>query len=157
VLSGRGVAASLVLLSPDGCRFVRTGGRVKEPGRPGRRPEGVLDAGGREPIIGLAGGSGWQGWAMTIEFWLPQVEDWLPFTAVPLAAVIPSRGPGPGAGGMGQVASVVRAGRGQSDQRPRRLLAGDRLGGGLAPGRPGCAHPARAGSGRQRIWPSRSP
>jgi hypothetical protein len=52
VLSERGVAASLVLLSPDGCRFVRTGGRVKEPDRRRRRPEGVLDAAGREPIIG---------------------------------------------------------------------------------------------------------
>jgi len=62
VFPGRGVAASLVVLSPDGCRFVRAGGRVKDLAGVSRRPEGVLEAGDCEPIIGLGGESGWRDW-----------------------------------------------------------------------------------------------
>ena len=48
---------------PDGCRFVRAGGRVKDLAGVSRRPEGVLEAGGCEPIIGLGGGKrAWRDW-----------------------------------------------------------------------------------------------
>jgi hypothetical protein len=108
------VAASLVVLSRDGCRLVRAGGRGQGPGRRSRRPEGVLDAGAREPIIGLGRGKWLAGFgSLLLSSGCPRFGC-LPGAAVPLAAVIPSRGPGRGRGhGAGRVS---RSGPGGANQ-----------------------------------------
>jgi hypothetical protein len=59
-------------------------------------------------------------------YWVVQVRPMsgLPVRAVPLAAVIPSRVPGRGPGGMGRSASEVAVRRGQSRRRPRCRMTG---------------------------------
>ncbi len=146
-------------LSPRRCR-VRASGRAGS--RTGRSPAagggagGVLDAGAREPMIEACG------------------ERTLRFRVGVYAVVVAPRpacgraacwlrsslrlSPGvPGEHGAGS----RRAGRGQSQGRPRRRGAGGRMDGGLAPGRrPGqVMRPARAGGrgGRARRASRRRP
>ena len=151
---------------PRGSAFLRAGARVRASGRAGSRTGrspaagggagGVLDAGAREPMIEACG------------------ERALRFRVRVYAVVVAPRpacgraacwlrsslrlSPGvPGEHGAGS----RRAGRGQSQGRPRRRGAGGRMDGGLAPGRrPGqVMRPARAGEhgGRARRASRRRP
>ena len=145
VFAGHAEMAPWLLLSRRRCR-VRASGRAGS--RTGRSPAagggagGVLDAGAREPMIEGCG------------------ERALRFRVRAYAVVVAPRpacgraacwlhsslrlSPGvPGEHGAGS----RRAGRGQSQGRPRRRGAGGRMNGGLAPGRrPGqVMRPARAG------------
>jgi hypothetical protein len=152
--------------SPVAPPFSRAGARFRASGRAGSRTGrspaagggagGVLDAGAREPMIEACG------------------ERALRFRVRVYAVVVAPRPacgraacwlhsslrlcPGvPGGHGAGS----RRAGRGQSQGRPRRRGAGGRMNGGLAPGRrPGqVMRPARAGEhgGRRRRASRRRP
>ena len=115
------------LLFPGSCHSW-PGGRVKDRAEPGRRggAGGVLDAAGREPD-NRAAGNGSRGGA---GYRLSAVPcPGLPVRAVPLAAVIPSRDPRPGPGGMGRVrvrggqAGSIRSAPAPPGRRGRQIAA----------------------------------
>ena len=159
VFAGHAEMAPWLCLSPRRCPCCASG---RAGSRTGRSPAagggagGVLDAGAREPMIEACGerpcGSGLACMRLSSPHGRPcgRAACWLR-SSLRLSPGVPG---GHGAGSR-------RAGRGQSQGRPRRRGAGGRMDGGLAPGRrPGqVMRPARAGGrgGRARRASRRRP